>query len=364
MKIKEVLAHLERKFPLVWQEEFDNCGVQVGDKENEITGVVVCFELSESVIDEAIRRKANLVISHHPLIFQGLKKIEPVNRTGRIICKALAYQILIYSMHTNIDSAIGGGNDVLAQKLQLKEVSVLAPKAGLFRKLVFFVPSQDAARVCQALFDVGCGSMGNYDRCCFTAQGEGSFRPLEGARPYIGLTHATEIVEENRIEMIFPAGQQKKVVNALYAAHPYEEPAFDIYCLENAERTVGLGRVGRLPEPMTLNQFFSYLKQCLHIDHIRYGGRQDKMIERVAVCGGSGSSLIRHAMAARADAYVTGDVKYHDFFISDNQLLIADIGHYEGEHFIKEIIYNELKKNFSNFASSIIENEISEVKFC
>ena len=363
MKIKEVLAHLERRFPLSWQEDFDNCGVQVGDKEQEITGALVCFELRESVIDEAIRCGANLVISHHPLIFQGLKKIEPVNRTGRIVCKALAHNILIYSMHTNMDSAIGGGNDAFAEKLQLKEVSVLAPHEGNFRKLVFYVPAQDVTRVCDAMFAAGCGHIGNYDRCMFTVPGEGSFRPLEGSNPYIGRSNQVETVDEVRVEMIFPANIQKRVVSALYAAHPYEEPAFDIYRIENEERRVGLGRVGLLPEPMMPTQFFEFLKQQLQIEHLRYSGNMDKMIKKVAVCGGSGGSLIRQAMAAHADAYVTGDIKYHDFFMPDNQMIIVDVGHFEGEHFIKDIIYNELKKNFSNFAISIIEDEVSEVNF-
>lgn len=361
MKIKEVLSCLEQRFPLSWQEDFDNCGIQCGDKEREITGALICFELSDSVIDEAIRTGANLVISHHPLIFKGVKKIEPTNRVGRIICKAIENKILVYSMHTNVDSGIGGGNDLFAEKLQLKNVSVLAPAEGMYRKLVFFVPAMNADNVCQALYKVGCGKIGNYDRCSYNVHGEGTFRPLEGSNPYIGQMNKVESVEELRVEMIFPASIQRKVISTLYAEHPYEEPAFDIFKIENVSRQVGLGRVGELPEPMMPEQFFEYLKHQLHIEHLRYSGDMNKMIKKVAVCGGAGGSFIGQAMASGADAYVTGDIRYHDFFTPDNQMVIADIGHFEGEHFIKEIIYNELNKNFSNFAISKIKDEVSEV---
>ena len=363
MKIKEVLSCLEQRFPLSWQEDFDNCGIQCGDKEREISGALVCFELSESVIDEAIRLGANLVISHHPLIFKGIKKIEPTHRIGRILCKAIENRILIYSMHTNVDSGIGGGNDVFAEKLQLKNVSVLAPAENMYRKLVFFVPMMKAANVCQALYKVGCGHIGNYDRCSYNVIGEGTFRPLEGSHPYIGCTNEQESVEELRVEMIYPTAIQRKVISTLYAEHPYEEPAFDIFKVENESRQIGLGRVGELPEPMMPMQFFEYLKRQLRIEHLRYSGNMQKLVRKVAVCGGAGGSFIGQALASGADAYVTGDIRYHDFFSVDNQMIIADIGHYEGEHFIKEIIYNELNKNFSNFATSIIQDEVSEVSF-
>lgn len=357
MKIKEVLAHLERRFPLYLQEDFDNCGVQCGDKEQEVTGIVVCFDPSIEVIEEAVALNANLILSHHPVLRNGLKKIEPVDRIGRILCKAIENRVVIYSMHTNIDSAVGGGNDAFAEKLGLKDCSVLSPKESLFQKIVLFVPTNDAGSVKDALFAVGCGAMGKYEHCSYSSEGIGTFKPLHNANPYIGKNNQLEEVEEERVEMIFPAAIQRKVVETLYRVHPYEEPAFDIIKLENRCREAGLGRVGKLPEPMTQTEFFDYVKEKMEITRIRHSGELNKKIERVAVCGGGGASLINAAICAGADAYVTGDIKYHDFYIPEDKMVIADIGHFEGEHFIREIIYNEVKKNFSTFAITLSQRE-------
>ena len=251
MSIKEVLQHLERRFPLEWQEDFDNSGIQCGDKEQEITGALVCFEFSDEVIEEAVKLNDNLIVAHHPLIFgNGLKKITPDNRVGRMVCKAIEHKIVLYSMHTNVDSGIGGGNYAFAEKLRLRNCSVLDPKA------------------------------------------------LEGE--YNGL--------------------------------------------------VGLGQVGELPEEMPVKDFVQYVKQCLGLQVVKYAGKIERPVKKVAVCGGSGSSLIRQALRSGADAYVTGDVRYHDFYTPDNQMLIVDVGHFEGEHFIKEILFAELKENFCKFA--------------
>ena len=258
MKISEVLSFLEEKYPLHYQEDFDNCGVQCGDKEQEITGVLICFEMSDETIDEAIRRNANLVISHHPLILRkGIFKIEPTNRVGRIICKALENRMVLYSMHTNLDSAVGGVNDTFADKLGLQNVQVLST--------------------------------------------------IEG------------------------------------------------------ETNVGLGRIGDLPEALPAKVFLLRLKETLGLQVIRYYGNIDGVVRRVAVLGGGGSSFIGQALAAGADVYVTGDVKYHDFHSADRKMLIADIGHFESEHFIKEIIFNELKENFNTFAVSLAESEKMQI---
>ena len=344
MQIKEVTACLERRFPLWLQEDFDNCGVQCGDVSQEVTGVLVCFEMSMQVIEEAIAKGANLVISHHPLMLKrGICKIQPTDRVGEILCKALEHKMVLYSMHTNIDCAQGGGNDVFAEKLGLTDTSVLVPQAGHLRKVVVFVPADHADRMRQALAEVGCGKMGNYDHCAYSMSGTGTFRPTAEAHPYIGQASQEEHVAEERVEMIFPAPLLRKVVSAIYQNHPYEEPAFDILHLENPSRAEGLGRVGLLPQPMTLPEFLQYLQDKMQIEHIRYAGPTDRMIHKVALCGGGGASFIEAAMVVGADAYVTGDVKYHDFFRSHESMTIIDIGHYESEYFIKEIIYKELK---------------------
>ena len=364
MTIKDVTTFLEQKFPLYLQEDFDNCGVQCGDVRQEITGAMVCFEMSEQVIDEAIEKGCNLVISHHPLMLKrGICKIVPTDRVGAMICKALAHNMVLYSMHTNIDSGEGGGNDAFAEKLGLQDVKVLAPHKGLYRKLVVFVPADHAEQLKNALFKIGCGVQGNYDRCSYSLKGEGQFRPLEGAQPYLGQESQEEHVEEERIEMIYPTGLQRLVVKTLYENHPYEEPAFDLLPLENESRTVGLGRIGELSKAMPVNEFLDYLKDKLGFSHCRYAGDTTKTIRKVAVCGGGGSSFIDLAITSGADAYVSGDFKYHDFFKSHSGTLLVDIGHYEGEFFIKNIIFNLLNEKFTTFATLISNLELLEVKY-
>ena len=359
MQIKEVIHFLEQKFPLQWQEDFDNCGVQCGEKERNITGIVVCFDMSEAVIDEAIAKGANMVISHHPLIYKnGLKKIEPTNRVGRILCKALENKILLYSMHTNIDSGKEGGNVLFAQKLGLQKLSVLSPKENQFCKLVVFVPSESSLILKDALFRAGCGNMGNYSHCSYSCEGVGSFKPLAGANPHIGKQYRIERVEEERIEMVFPKNKKRQVIDTLYQNHPYEEPAFDIIALENMDREIGLGRVGLLPSPMAAKDFIHFVKEKLNLDFVRFSGNINTEIKRVAVCGGSGASFVYNALEAGADAFITGDLKYHDFFIPENKMLLIDIGHFEGEHFIREIMVSLLKENFNTFATHFTEVEI------
>lgn len=364
MTIKQVTQFLEQKFPLYLQEDFDNCGVQCGDVQQEITGAMVCFEMSEEVVDEAIENGCNLVISHHPLMLKrGINKILPTDRVGAMICKALAHNMVLYAMHTNIDSGEGGGNDAFAEKLGLQNVKVLEPHKGLYRKLVVFVPADHAEKLKSALFAVGCGVQGLYDSCAYTTEGSGQFRPLEGAQPYLGETQRLEHVKEERIEMIYPTGLQRAVVQAVYDNHPYEEPAFDLLPLENESRTIGLGRIGELPREMKVPEFLAYLKEHLGFTHSRYAGDESKTIRKVAVCGGGGAGFIDLAIASRADAYVSGDFKYHDFFKSHSGILLVDIGHYEGEFFIKNIIFNLLKENFANFATLNSKMEIVEVKY-
>lgn len=362
MKIKEVITYLEKKFPLHWQEDFDNCGIQCGDKEREITGVMVCFDLSETVIDEAIAKNCNLIISHHPIIYRnGLKKIEPTNRVGKVVYKAIENKILLYSMHTNIDSGINGGNVLFAQKLGLQNIKVLSPKNDMFRKLVVFVPKESAAKLRTALFEAGSGALGNYVDCSYNMEGYGTFKPTEGAQPAIGQVGTAEQVAEERIEVVFPSTAQKKVIEALFKNHPYEEPAFDILKLENQNYHIGLGRIGSLAEPMDVEPFLQFVKKQLDVKVIKYSGKIGKKIEKVAVCGGGGASYVMDALGMNADIYVTGDIKYHDFFLAENKMILADIGHFEGENFIREIIYNEVTDFFTNFASYISEEEKLEI---
>lgn len=364
MKIKDVISVLEERFPLYLQQEFDNCGVQCGDADQEISGAIVCYEMSEQVLEEAIERQANLVLSHHPLILRrGLHRIIPQDRVGRLICKALAHNMVLYSMHTNVDAAEGGGNDVFAVRLGLRDLSVLEPIGGLYRKIVFFAPPAQADDIRSALFLAGGGTMRHYDHCSYTMSGQGSFRPLQDAKPFFGTVLRDETTTEERVEMIFSTCRQREIIEALYRTHPYEEPAFDIIPIENPSRNAGIGRVGTLPDTMTAMDFLHYLKEKMQIEHLRYYGDMSRTIRRVAVCGGGGASCIGSAIAAGADAFVCGDVKYHDFIDADKKLLICDIGHYESEYFIREIIYREIAEKFTNFAVAISERDVLEISF-
>jgi dinuclear metal center YbgI/SA1388 family protein len=314
--------------------------------------------MSEAVIEEAIAKGANMVISHHPIIYKtGIKKIVPTNRMGKILCKALENKILLYSMHTNIDSGKGGGNVLFAQKLGLQKLSVLSPKENQFYKLVVYVPSENSILLKEALFKAGCGNIGNYSHCSYSCEGIGSFKPLLGANPHIGQHNRIERVDEERIEMIFPRVKKHTVIDMLYQNHPYEEPAFDIIAIENLNREVGLGRVGELPKSIQANDFLNFVKEKLNLDSVKFSGNIDSEIKKVAVCGGGGASFITDALSAGADAYITGDLKYHDFFIPENNMLLIDIGHFEGEHFIREIILSLLQENFNTFATHFTEVE-------
>lgn len=364
MIIKEVTKYLESKFPLYFQEEFDNCGVQCGNIYQEISGVMVCFEMSEKIIDEAISKKCNLIISHHPLILRkGINKIVPSDRVGGMICKALKNDIVLYSMHTNIDSGEGGGNDYFAKMLKLGNVRVLSPHSNLFRKLIVNVPHQYSEKLKKALFEIGCGTQGNYDNCCYSQLGKGQFKPNKAANPFIGENNIVEIVDEEHLEMIYPTHLQHSVIQTIYENHPYEEPAFDLLALENESKNIGLGRIGELDKEMEISDFLGYLKKTLNISVLRYCGDEYKKVKTVAICGGGGSGFIDLAIAQGADAYVSGDFKYHDFFKSHSGTLLVDIGHYESESFIKNIIFNLLKEKFTNFATLISETEELSVRY-
>lgn len=364
MTIKEVTRYLESKFPLSLQEDFDNCGVQCGDVAQEVSGVMVCFEMSDAVIGEAVSKNCNLVISHHPLILRhGITKVVPTDRVGSMICKALKNNIVLYSMHTNIDSGEGGGNDLFAEKLKLLDIRVLSPHQSRFRKLAVNVPESHVESLKAALFEIGCGEQGNYRECCFSLAGMGQFIPADTAKPYVGNRGSLETVGETRLEMIYPSNIQQAVIRAIYENHPYEEPAFDLIPLSNTSRTTGLGRIGQLPEEQSVPEFLDFLKKSLGLEHLRFCGNESGKVKTVAVCGGGGASFIDLAIAQGADAYVSGDFKYHDFFKSYSGTLLVDIGHYEGECFIKNIIFNLLKEKFTTFAVLNSETEGISVKY-
>ena len=323
--------------PLPLQDGFDNAGMQVGLTDAEVTGVLLCLDVTEAVVDEAVALGYNLIVSHHPLIFSPLKRVTGSTYVERCVIKALANGIAIYSAHTNLDNAPGGVNYRIAAKLGLQNVKILVPKENALLKLSVYVPVAHADAVRSALFAAGCGNIGNYGSCSYNAVGYGTFEAGEGAKPFCGSIGSLHKEEEVRIDTIMPSYIKGRVVKALMAAHPYEEPAFDIYPLQNSWDSVGTGVVGDLPVATNETAFLQQLKTAFNVGSVRHTGLLGKPLKKVALCGGAGGSFAAAAMAAGADVYITGEARYHDLFNYDGKMLVAVIGHYESEQFTMEI---------------------------
>lgn len=363
MKIGEVLSVLNKFFPLALQEGYDNSGLSVGDTSQEATGVLCTLDVNDEVLNEAIRLKANLIVSHHPVIFSGLKSLTGKNKVEKIVIKAIQNNIALYAGHTNFDNVNNGVNQVICQKIGLQNSTILSPLKEKLEKLVTFVPIEHADKVREAIFKAGAGVIGKYDSCSYNLNGVGTFRGDEETSPYVGEKGKIHKEPETRIETILPTWLQSKVVNALIKAHPYEEVAYDLYSLNNSFDTVGAGMIGELEAAMPANTLFQLLKRQFNAEGIRYSGDETKKIKRIAVCGGSGSFLINDAIRQKADAFITGDVKYHQFFDNTNNLLIIDIGHFESEQFTKELFYEVLTENFPKFAVHLSEVKTNPIKY-
>ncbi len=350
VKVIDITQHLEKAAPLSLQEDYDNAGLILGQATQSVSCVLITLDVTEAIIDEAISLGAELIIAHHPLIFKGLKKINGDNPTERALIKAIKNDIAIYAAHTNLDNVAWGVNNKICDKLGLTNRNILSPKSEQLNKLTSFVPIENTEFVLDALHTAGAGNIGNYQQCSFKISGTGSFMPNENARPHIGEQNRKEEVTENRIEVIFPAYLQKKVLAALHKAHPYEEVAYYLHKLENKHQEVGSGMIGILPEPMSETNFLQYLKQKMDLTMLRHTAFTQKNISKIAVCGGSGSFLLAAAKNQKADVFVSADFKYHEFFDAAGEILIADIGHYESERFTKELFYEILSEKFSNIA--------------
>ncbi|MFZ4413350.1 MAG: Nif3-like dinuclear metal center hexameric protein [Bacteroidales bacterium] len=362
MLLKTITDLIESIAPLSYQETYDNAGLILGSKDKEIEKAIICIDVTEDLLNEAIEKDCQLIVSHHPLIFKGIKKINGKNATERIILKAIQHDIAIYAAHTNLDNVKEGVNAILAEKLQLKNIRILQPKRSILRKLVCFCPTSHAETVRNALFETGAGHIGNYDNCSFSTAGQGSFRASEAAHPFVGKINQLHIENEIRIETIFPGFLENKLLAALFASHPYEEVAYDTYTLENENQAVGSGMIGEIEEEDELF-FLQKIKNISNSKCVRHTSLLGKTINKVAFCGGSGSFLIKDAIAAGADIFITGDVKYHDFFEAENKIIIADIGHYESEQFTKELLYSIITKKLPNFAVLISEKDSNPIHY-
>ena len=362
-QIRDLAAYIEAFAPVAYQESYDNVGLLVGDPGAEITGVLVTLDATEAVVDEAIAKGCNVVVAHHPIVFKGLKKLTGSTYVERTVLKAIKQNVALYAAHTNLDNVAGGVNFTIAQKLNLQNVRILAPKTQLLKKLVTFVPVDYTQRVLDALHTAGAGQIGNYSRASFRVEGTGAYQAEPGAKPVLGEVGEYHKEAEHRIEVIFPSPQERAVLSALRQAHPYEEIAYDVYTLDNQNPEVGSGAVGELPEPMPGIDWLAYLKTHMNLSLIRHTPLPDRPIRRVAVCGGVGSFLLPDAVRAGADVFVTADYKYHEFFDADGRITICDIGHYESEVYTKEMIRGYLAKKFATFAVILSETDTNPVRY-
>ncbi|MBN2521128.1 MAG: Nif3-like dinuclear metal center hexameric protein [Bacteroidales bacterium] len=362
MKIKEIITYIDQFAPLDYQEEYDNSGLLVSH-ENDITGVLLSIDVTEEVIVEAVKLNANLIVSHHPVIFSGIKKLTGDNYVERTIIKAIKNDIAIYSAHTNIDNIYKGVNSKICKKLGLINTKILLPKKNLLCKLVTFVPFDHANKVREALFKAGAGKIDDYDSCSYNIKGEGTFRGGDNTNPYVGKKGKLHFENEVRIETIIEKRNQYKIINELLKSHPYEEVAYDIYPLENEFLKVGTGMIGETEKPIKEIDFLNKIKEAFNLSVIKHTQFIGKTIHKVAVCGGSGSFLIKPAIYSGADILISSDFKYHQFFDAENKIIIVDIGHFESEQFTIEIFYELFSKKFSNFAIHLSKVNTNPIKY-
>jgi dinuclear metal center YbgI/SA1388 family protein len=363
LSVREIAALFEETAPLSLQESYDNSGLLVGSPEMEIDTALLTIDVTERVIDEAVNSGIHLVISHHPLIFGGLKKITGKSDTERAVIKAIRNNIAVYCAHTNFDSVDIGVNMKICEKLGLINTAILKPGHGLLKKLVTFVPDDHAEHVRTSVFEAGAGHIGNYDMCSYNIEGLGSFRGDEGTNPFVGEKNNLHFEKEIRFETIFPAFRQKKIIEALLKSHPYEEVAYDIYPLDNQFEKIGAGMVGELNEPMNEIDLLETIKRVFRCKVIRHTALLGNQVKKIAVCGGTGTFLLKDAIASGAGIFISSDFKYHQFFEAENKIMIADIGHYESEQFTKELFYELLTKNFPTFAVHLSEVNTNPVYF-
>ena len=363
MKIKQVIDLLEDLAPLSYSEDFDNTGLLVGNYNTEVSGILVTLDTLEDIIDEAVNKKCNLIVSFHPIIFSGLKKLTGNNYVERVVIKAIQNNIAIFSMHTALDNSWNGVNAMICDKLQLVNRKILIPKEETIKKLTTYVPIENAETLRNSLFEAGAGTIGNYSNCSFSSEGIGSYLGEEESNPVKGEKGILHFEKEIQINCTFPKHKESSVLKALFSSHPYEEIAYEITTLENTNQKLGIGMIAELETPLSENDFLKYLKTTMNTNCVRHSKTTGKQITKVAVLGGSGSFAIGAAKQAGADAFVTADCKYHDFFKAENKLLLADIGHYESEQFTKELLVAFLSEKISTFAVVLAQTNTNPITY-
>ena len=363
MTIQDVTNYLESIAPLQFQESYDNAGLIVGNYKNDVSGVLVCLDSTEKIVDEAIERKCNLIVAHHPIVFSGLKKITGKNYVERIVIKAIKNDIAIYAIHTNLDNMLNGVNEIIGRKLGLINTQILSPSSNNLRKLITYVPVDHVEKVRESLFDSGAGKIGDYDECSFSSMGEGTFRAGDDTNAFIGEKGKRHLETEQKLEVVYSIDKQRAILSSLSNSHPYEVPAYDILELQNSNSGIGAGLIGELKNGIDEITFLKSLKITMKTDCVRYTDLQGRQIKRVAVCGGSGSFLLKDAIHQKADVFITGDFKYHEFFDAENRIVIADVGHFESEQYTIELLVDKLKEKFTTFAVCFTEVNTNPVNY-
>ncbi|SEL93592.1 dinuclear metal center protein, YbgI/SA1388 family [Aquimarina amphilecti] len=363
MQIKEVIQHLETLAPMKYAEDFDNVGLLVGDKKTTVTGILVTLDTLEVIIDEAIEKKCNLIVSFHPIVFKGIKKFNGSNYVERVVMKAIKHDIAIFAIHTALDNSYHGVNDMMCEQLGLLNRKILIPQSGSIKKLVTFTPEKEADSLLSELFKAGAGTIGNYENCSFSSNGIGTFKATKNANPSIGEVGKTNHEKETKIQITFPKHLESKILKSLHVNHSYEEVAYEITTLENKNQHIGMGMIGDLPEEMEEIKFLEHIKRVFKTGCVRHSPLLGNSIKKVAVLGGSGSFAIKNAQAAGADIFITADLKYHQFYEAENKLILADIGHYESEQYTKNLIVSYLRKKISNFAIILSDKNTNPIQY-
>ncbi len=363
MTVQEVSNLLNDWAPLAYAEDFDNVGLLVGDFSQKVSNILVSHDALENVVDEAILKKCNFIVCFHPIIFSGLKRLTGENYVHRAVTKAIKNDIAIYAIHTALDNISKGVNYGMCDALGIQDPKILIPKKNYIQKLTTYAPNAVAQQVLESLFDAGAGSIGNYDECSFVSKGDGTYRGNENSNPVIGEKDKRHTEPETQLHVIFEKHRESQVLKALLNHHPYEEVAYEVTTLQNELQTVGMGMIGNLKDEMSEGDFLAFAKAKFKTGNIRHSHLLNKSIQKVAVLGGSGAFAIHAAIARGADALITADLKYHDYYQAENKILLLDVGHYESERFTKNLIADYLTEKISTFAIILSEENTNPINY-
>lgn len=362
-KIKDVITVLEQYFPLEYQEEWDNSGLQVGDIETEVTGVLCAIDLTENIVQQAIKQGCNLIVTHHPPLFRAIKKLDNSNYINRSIILAIKHNISIYSAHTSADNSPYGLNYHIAKSLNLKNIKILKHKNDGLIELSTFVPDKYANNLYQELTKAGAGRLGNYDSCAFTSHGVGRFRPLKGARSFVGTENVIHEEAEVEIKMILKKKQKQKILSALINNHPYETPSYNFKEIYSYGENYGTGIIGDLSKNQKTIDTLNTIKNTLQLACLQYSEINRQTISKIAICSGAGAFLHKEATHSGADILICGEAKYNDYFDAKDGAILVTTGHYESEIISQEIFKSIIMDNFTNFVTHISEQNINPVNY-